>query len=418
MVATLLRMVRQMITGYTKIRNARSTYTDATLAVEGKFYHVHKLVMSTYSEYFCDVFERTPCKSPVIVLQEVQSRDIETLLDYMYLGEVKVNKKNLASLLKTAENLKIKGLTVPIKDSSIVPKKSTSSYDEACQDSPPKRQCYDLNTTDRLSGTPFPSPEKLSTVLVNPTQTPHITRLNFKIPSHSTSNIEQDEPQNVKLEMEDEPPDVKVEIEEPTIVITEEGCSEDQEQLYCDTGGNYGSDLSNTNNYKKIGNTDQNLKGNLGSDILNTISLKKNNSNDQDLTENSRCDLSKSNSLERNTSSDRDPWQNSESGLSKTNISRYSPYIKRTESHHHKVPRNAFIVCSLCQKSYCSKYLNRHLLNIHSEFLHFRAKEEEITSDKLYTAARHTYIDFLHKDFSLSLELMKKFKSFNKLVKP
>ena len=91
----------------------QASYTDATLAVDGKFYPVHKLVLSTCSEYFSDIFERTPCKSPVVVLKDVRSQDLEALLDYMYLGEVNVNQNDLSLLLRTAECLRIKGLAVP-----------------------------------------------------------------------------------------------------------------------------------------------------------------------------------------------------------------------------------------------------------------------------------------------------------------
>ena len=75
-------------------------------------------MLSTCSEYFSEIFDRTPCKSPVVVLKDVRWQDLEALLDYMYLGEVNVNQNDLASLLKTAECLRIKGLAVPDEDVS------------------------------------------------------------------------------------------------------------------------------------------------------------------------------------------------------------------------------------------------------------------------------------------------------------
>ncbi|XP_063596514.1 protein tramtrack, beta isoform-like isoform X13 [Penaeus indicus] len=104
------------------LRN-KETYTDVTLACEGKFYPVHKLVLSTCSEYFSDIFERTPCKNPVVVLKDIQCRDIEFLLDYMYIGEVNVRQNELSSLIKAAECLRIKGLAVPDEE----PKKAFSN---------------------------------------------------------------------------------------------------------------------------------------------------------------------------------------------------------------------------------------------------------------------------------------------------
>ncbi|XP_050697785.1 zinc finger protein 628-like isoform X9 [Eriocheir sinensis] len=94
----------------------KHTYTDATLACEGKFFPVHKLVMSTCSDYFAEIFEKTPCRNPVVVLKDIKRTDLEALLDYMYIGEVDVRQSELAGLIKAAECLRIKGLAVPDED--------------------------------------------------------------------------------------------------------------------------------------------------------------------------------------------------------------------------------------------------------------------------------------------------------------
>ncbi|CAL4087064.1 unnamed protein product, partial [Meganyctiphanes norvegica] len=183
-----------------KIQREKSKYTDATLAVEGKFYPVHKLVMSTCSEYFCNIFERTTCKSPVIVLKDVRSHDLEALLDYMYLGEVNVNQNDLASLVKTAECLKIKGLAVPDEDPTIFRKSSTSSHDDARWESPPpKRRRHDSNTIRPHAVSPVSSSQKSATALVKPAQTAFISP-----PTSNTVINEQDEPLVVKVEIDNE----------------------------------------------------------------------------------------------------------------------------------------------------------------------------------------------------------------------
>lgn len=74
---------------------------------------MHKLVLSTCSEYFMRMFELTPCKHPVVVLQDVKSKEMEALLSYMYAGVVSVAQSDLPQLIKVAEALQIKGLAVP-----------------------------------------------------------------------------------------------------------------------------------------------------------------------------------------------------------------------------------------------------------------------------------------------------------------
>nr|XP_045608124.1 longitudinals lacking protein-like isoform X3 [Procambarus clarkii] len=143
----------------------KQAYTDVTLACDGKFYSVHKLVLSTCSDYFCAMFDKTACKSPVIVLKDIKSEDLEALLDYMYLGEVNVRQSDLASLIKAAENLRIKGLAVPDdeppkKGAMSVPSRSDPSRRDGGNGSPPsKRKRRDEGEDGREDVRPPPPPQ-------------------------------------------------------------------------------------------------------------------------------------------------------------------------------------------------------------------------------------------------------------------
>ncbi|XP_071551406.1 uncharacterized protein [Panulirus ornatus] len=95
-----------------KLRD-KENYTDVTVACEGKFYYAHKLVLAACSEYFEDMFQHTSCKHPIVVLKDVASKELEALLSYMYAGVASVAQNDLASLIRAAEALRIKGLAVP-----------------------------------------------------------------------------------------------------------------------------------------------------------------------------------------------------------------------------------------------------------------------------------------------------------------
>lgn len=84
---------------------------DVTLAVDGKYFKAHKMVLSICSPYFKELFQVNPCKHPIVVLQDVQHRILKCLLVFMYQGEVKVCQNDLAAFMKLAEALKVKGLT-------------------------------------------------------------------------------------------------------------------------------------------------------------------------------------------------------------------------------------------------------------------------------------------------------------------
>ncbi|KAB7501989.1 Longitudinals lacking protein-like [Armadillidium nasatum] len=92
---------------------SKSRYTDVTLACEGQLFTVHRLVLASCSQFFDHIFEQTPAENTVIILNEAKAHDIEALLDYMYCGQVDVRQSNLASFIKTAKCLQIKGLACP-----------------------------------------------------------------------------------------------------------------------------------------------------------------------------------------------------------------------------------------------------------------------------------------------------------------
>ncbi|XP_050686879.1 longitudinals lacking protein, isoforms H/M/V-like isoform X18 [Eriocheir sinensis] len=125
---------------------SKESYCDVTIACDGKFYPVHKLVLSTCSDYFEQMFERTNCKHPIIVLKDIRSQELEALLNYMYVGEVNVLQNELAGLIKAAECLMIKGLAVPDESPSKESKENKRTY-VGTEDSPlSKRRKRDEET--------------------------------------------------------------------------------------------------------------------------------------------------------------------------------------------------------------------------------------------------------------------------------
>lgn len=114
-----------------------------TIACDGKFYPVHKLVLSTCSDYFEQMFERTNCKHPIIVLKDIRSQELEALLNYMYVGEVNVLQNELAGLIKAAECLMIKGLAVPDEAPSKESKENKRTFSGAEESPLSKRRKRD-----------------------------------------------------------------------------------------------------------------------------------------------------------------------------------------------------------------------------------------------------------------------------------
>ena len=90
----------------------QNAYHDVTVVCEGNFYPLHKFVLATCSEYFEKMFENVKCKHPIIVLKGIMPVELDSLLTYMYVGEVSVAPEKLQGLVEAAEYLRIKGLAL------------------------------------------------------------------------------------------------------------------------------------------------------------------------------------------------------------------------------------------------------------------------------------------------------------------
>ncbi|XP_071650189.1 uncharacterized protein [Temnothorax longispinosus] len=107
---------------------------DVTLAAEGQILRAHKLILSVCSTYFRELFkvyysssdgcgsasaeapvicctQGNSCKHPIVILKDVNYRDLSAMLHFMYQGEVNIKQEDIAGFLKVAEALQIKGLT-------------------------------------------------------------------------------------------------------------------------------------------------------------------------------------------------------------------------------------------------------------------------------------------------------------------
>jgi len=86
---------------------------DVIISCDGNNIRAHRLVLSANSSYFKSLFETitSPCQTPVIVLKDVPLIDLKAIIEFMYRGEVLVQEKQLSSVLKSAELLKVFGLT-------------------------------------------------------------------------------------------------------------------------------------------------------------------------------------------------------------------------------------------------------------------------------------------------------------------
>lgn len=85
-------------------------FTDVVVTAEGRHVKCHKMVLSACSSYFEQLFMNFNEPHQIVILKDTSFNDIVAIIEFMYKGEINVSQDKLSSLLKTAENLKVKGL--------------------------------------------------------------------------------------------------------------------------------------------------------------------------------------------------------------------------------------------------------------------------------------------------------------------
>jgi len=86
-------------------------FFDVTLACDDEQIQAHKVILSACSPFFRQILRRNVHQHPLLYLKGVKYTDIQSVLNFMYHGEVNVAQEDLNSFLAVAEELRVKGLT-------------------------------------------------------------------------------------------------------------------------------------------------------------------------------------------------------------------------------------------------------------------------------------------------------------------
>merc|ERR1712096_423011 len=84
---------------------------DITLACEERQIKTHKFVISAFSPVLRSILKLHQNPHPLIYLRNVKYINLQSLIKFMYQGEVDVAEEDLPSFLEAAEDLNIRGLS-------------------------------------------------------------------------------------------------------------------------------------------------------------------------------------------------------------------------------------------------------------------------------------------------------------------
>merc|ERR1719347_1429847 len=87
-------------------------YSDVTLVSDDQTqFKAHKIVLSACSPFFKNIIESNPSQHPLIYLRGIQSYEMESILQFMYLGEGKFFLDRMREFIKVAQDLEVKDIS-------------------------------------------------------------------------------------------------------------------------------------------------------------------------------------------------------------------------------------------------------------------------------------------------------------------
>ena len=86
-------------------------FFDVTLACDGNQLQAHKVILSACSPFFRSILKRNMHPHPLLYLKGIKYEEMQSILSFIYNGEVNVAQSDLSSFLSVAEDLQVKGLS-------------------------------------------------------------------------------------------------------------------------------------------------------------------------------------------------------------------------------------------------------------------------------------------------------------------
>merc|ERR1711994_665363 len=87
----------------------KENHSDVTLVSDDQTqFKAHKIVLSACSPVFKNIIDSNPGQHSLIYLRGVQSYEVESILQFMYLGEGRFYHERMGEFIKVAQDLEVK----------------------------------------------------------------------------------------------------------------------------------------------------------------------------------------------------------------------------------------------------------------------------------------------------------------------
>ena len=106
-------------------------FTDVTLATNDDVQvKAHQLILSSCSTFFKKILSTNPHPNPLLYLNNVNYLELKSIMEFIYLGECKINKEGIEKFISIGSELKICGISVnPLREKADIGNKDDQLKD-------------------------------------------------------------------------------------------------------------------------------------------------------------------------------------------------------------------------------------------------------------------------------------------------
>ena len=85
-------------------------FLDVTIACDDGQVEAHKVILSAASQFFRSILKRNPHSHPLLYLKGTKTKDMISMLNFIYAGESEITQEELGAFMTLANSLEIQGL--------------------------------------------------------------------------------------------------------------------------------------------------------------------------------------------------------------------------------------------------------------------------------------------------------------------
>ena len=86
-------------------------FTDVTLACDdGQLVKAHKVILASASTFFKRILGQAAHPNPLVHIQGIKAFHLRLMLDFIYLGQISIERSNIEEFFETTRSLRIEGL--------------------------------------------------------------------------------------------------------------------------------------------------------------------------------------------------------------------------------------------------------------------------------------------------------------------